>query len=165
METQRTALTAPQGGRASPEEIKDWLEWAGSKMLAMGTSSPLPKAFGVNWPDIAPDVNTAYGYSGERLRPALPDSFEIQLMDKILEFPSLYITDIDTRRILNARALVTPIGNKYVHNWTNIAKMLHTHRRAVRLLHEKGLVVIAKGLPVDKASTIRPLLRPIPHRT
>lgn len=140
-------------------EVQQWLEWAGCHLLAMGLSSPFPKEPNCAWPEYAQDKHLAYGYTGLRLRPALPNRFEIDLMDKILELPML-VSDIQIRRIINARALVTPVGNRYVNSWTKIAFMLHTSVPRVKRMHDKGLNEIVRKLPEEKVYTIRQTLRP-----
>jgi hypothetical protein len=143
--------------RASPEELRTWLEWAGSKLLAMQISSPKPKGPHTSWPSFAQEAALAYGYTGERLRPALPRSQEIELMDKILLFPNL-VTDITSRRIINSRSLVTPVSNRYLYSWSKLAFMLHMDRRRVIRLHFTGLCEIVSALPKEKVDAIRRLL-------
>lgn len=143
--------------RASPEELRSWLEWAGSKLLAMHISSPAPRGPHTSWPIYADDAIQAYGYTGERLRPALPRSEEIELMDKILLFPN-HINDITSRRIVNSRALVTPVSNRYLYSWSKLAFMLHMDRRRVIRLHFSGLCEIGSALALEKIDAIRRLL-------
>jgi hypothetical protein len=142
---------------ATPEEIRQWLEWAGSKLLAMSISSPRPKGYKTAWPEYADDYKQAYGYTGERLRPPRPQSTEIALMDKLLTFPSL-IVDVNTRRIVNSRSLVTPVSNRYLYSWTKLAYMLHVDRRRVIRLHYNGLLEISGKLPAEKVDILRRLL-------
>ena len=54
------------------DEVRQWLEWAGGMLLSMGLASPAPKEPHSAWPTFAQDATLAYGYSGERLRPARP---------------------------------------------------------------------------------------------
>ena len=142
---------------ASPIEVKEWLEWAGAKLLAMHISSPKPKEFRSFWPDYADEAHSAYGYTGERLRPAQPRAVEIELMDKLLLFPGL-IEDIQIRRIVNARALVSPVANRYLYSWHKLGFMLNTSPRRVVRLHAKGLITIADKLPPEKVDAVRRLL-------
>ena len=137
-------------------ELCEWLEWSGARLLSMSIRSPYPKNPGSAWPDYAQDATVAYGYTGERLRPALPNRFEIGLMDKILLLPNL-IEDITTRRIISSRMLVAPVSNRYLYSWTKIAYILHTERRRVKTLYDKGLVEIATKAPQEKIDDIRHL--------
>jgi hypothetical protein len=141
------------------EDIRLWLEWAGSKLLAMNIASPAPKDSGSYWPEYRQD-NQAYGYTQNRLRAGLPNRHEIDLMDEILGLPSL-VNDITIRRILNARALVTPVANRYVYSWSKIAIMIYSERRRVVRLHFIGLCEIANKVSPDKASTFKQSLQGI----
>jgi hypothetical protein len=138
-----------QGVIVPVEEIKEWLEWAGARLLSLQISSPLPKEPHVSWPEFAQDHREAYGYTGERLRAAIPNRFEIELMDEILLLPGL-IQDITRRRIVNARALVTPISNRYLYSWTKLAFMLHTSKYQVVRHHVLGLKDIQRNVSQDK---------------
>jgi hypothetical protein len=138
----------------SAEELQGWLEWAGSKLLAMNLSSPLPKGPRVSWPAFAQDHRTAYGYTNERLRAGRVTGHEITLMDEILPLVGL-VQDITVRRIVNARILVTPVGNRYVYTWSRIAFMLHSDRRRVARLYANGLSEIIRRLSSDKVDAIR----------
>lgn len=138
----------------SVEELQTWLEWSGAKLLAMNLASPFPKGPRVSWPDFAQDHRTAYGYTNERLRAGRVTSHEIALMDEILPLVSL-ISDVNVRRIVNARILVTPVSNRYVYTWSRIAFMLHSDRRKVARLYSSGLSEITRRLPSAKVDAIR----------
>lgn len=135
-------------------EVQFWLEWAGQKLLAMKIPSPYPKIPTAAWPTFAQDFHAAYGYTEATLRAAIPHSKEIQLMDEILLLPSL-VSDPNIRRLLHARALITPVAQRRLYSWTKLGKMLRTDRRAVARLHEKGLVEILDKLKNNKAYSIR----------
>lgn len=146
-----------QADAIAPEDIRLWLEWAGGKLLSMSIPSPAPRGMHNAWPEYADDHRRAYGYTGERLRASLPRAKEIELMDEILALPSL-VTDVTIRRVLNARALVTPISQRYLYSWTKIAFMLHTDRKRIVRLHFMGLCEIGRRLAPAKADAIRSTL-------
>ena len=137
-----------------PDELLEWLEWSGSKLLAMNIKSPFPREPTAAWPDYAPDKNTAYGYTGERLRPGQPTGFQISLMDQVLQLISL-ISFVPHRRIVNARSLVTPVANRYLYSWSRLAQMQHTSRYLVIRMHEKGIEEIIGRVPSAKIDAIR----------
>ena len=139
--------------KINPEEVKIWLEWASSKLLSMQISNPAPRAPGSGWPEIARDP-IAYGYSGEKLKPAYPRANEITLMDEILSLPSL-IPDVTLRRVVNARSLITPVANRHVYSWNKIALMIHSDRRKAASLYEEGIKAIVSNLAPGKAYTIK----------
>ena len=136
------------------EEIREWLEWGGSKLLSLRVPSPFPKSFHTAWPDFPQNPFTAYGYTAERLRPPVPTSREIVLMDEILRLPAL-VSDPLPRRIIHARSLVTPIAPRYLYSWAKIARLLHLDRRTVAGFYLRGLKEIDRKLERDKRHTIR----------
>lgn len=138
----------------SPAELQQWLEWAGSKLLAMNIRSPFPKEPGTAWPSYAQEAIVAYGYTNERLRPAAPTKFQITIMDEILLLPSL-VSNIQARRIINARALVTPVSNRYLYSWSKIAEINHTSKFRVQSMHRRGLDEITKSLAPEKRDALR----------
>lgn len=149
--------------RASPDEVRDWLEWAGATLLAMRLRSPFPREFRAAWPEFPSDFNDAYGYTAESFRVPAPSSADIDLMDTILALPSL-VDDPTTRRILHRRALVTPLTGRYIHSYRSIALLLHSDERRVARLHKAGLVRIAGRMPYVQVCSLRNFLRPF-HTT
>ena len=131
------------------QEVRTWLEWSSSKLLAMQISSPLPRGYRVAWPEYRVDWQ-----DDEKLRPPKVSSYEIALMDELLLLPN-YIVDVTTRRVVVARSLVTPVSNRNVYSWPKIALMLHSNRKRAAWLYLKGLREIARALPADKASVLR----------
>ena len=149
-------LPLPQAA-LTPEELAEWLAWAGSKLLAMNLSDGSPRPPAIAWPAYANDASAAYGYTGERLRPPRPTSFEIELMDKILALPML-CRAVHVRKIINARLLVTPVSNRHLYSWTKIAYVMHTDARRVARLHRQGLNEIIGALAPEKANAFRLLI-------
>lgn len=158
-QTDTKAASLPEATSLTTEEIKKWLEWSGQRLLAMHIASPKPRGPHSSWPEFAADAAKAYGYTPNRLRAAVPRSREIELMDEILLLPNL-IKEVNVRRIINARALVTPVSNRYVYSWSRVAFMLHTSEYKVKRLHDLGLHSIIVALSVEKASTIRHSIAP-----
>lgn len=139
--------------RPEPAEVNTWLEWAGGKLLSLGTQSPGPKSYRVAWPDFPDDVNTAFGYTDPKLRVPKPSKDEIPIMDEILLLP-LVVGNVTTRRIIHARLLVTPLGGRHLYPWTRLAKLLHTDRRTVAHRHAQGLVEISEHAEPTKICLI-----------
>ena len=137
-----------------PAEVRQWLEWASGKLLALNIRSPAPAEPRVAWPEYAHDKRDAYGRTANTLRAATPTRLEIPLMDEILLLPGL-IPDIKARRIVNARSLVTPVSGRYIYSWPKIALMVHSDRKAVARLYVGGLRSIAANLPAEKAYALR----------
>ena len=141
----------------TPIELIRWLEWAGGVLLSMKIPNPAPKLTGSAWPDYASDANMAYGYTGERMKPAIPSSVEIELMDKLLALPSL-TDNVNFRRVVNARLLVAPISNRHLYSWSKIAFMLHTTRYITKSWHHRGLLDIASKIEPEKIYAFRVVL-------
>jgi len=150
------ARASPEGiaHGLAPDEVREWLEWSGAKLLSMTLASPVPRGYKSNWPSFAQDASVAYGYTAERLRPAMPSGKEIQLMDEILLLPGL-VNDITQRRIVNSRALVRPVANTHLYSWSKLAHMLGMDRRKVVRLYLSGINEIIDRVPQPQAYTIR----------
>lgn len=133
--------------------MQEWLEWAGSKLLAMPIRTPgpeLPRAF---WPAIVADEISAEG-AGFRLRIGAPTNDEIPLMDRILLLPNL-CADPFKRKVIHARSLVSPRNGRHLVRWTKIAFALHTDARTVRRWYWRGLREIGERVETDVVYTIR----------
>jgi hypothetical protein len=126
----------------SPDEIRLWLEWAGSRLLSLPSGRLYPQSFRSFWPNYPDDVHTAFGYTNTSLRPNPPPPEDIAIMDAVFDLV-LLVDRVTTRRILQARALVSPINGRYLFHWTTIAVILSSNRRAVAAEHGKGLEKIA----------------------
>lgn len=144
-------------GPLRSDELQHWLEWAGSKLLALQITSPYPRPPSAAWPIYALDPNVAYGYSSERLRPPSPTGRDIKFMDELLLWQNK-INDVTTRRIVGTRLLVHPISNRYLFTWSKIAFMIHSDRRKVMRLHKSGLEELVAKVEKDKVYTIRAFL-------
>lgn len=135
-------------------EIQEWLEWAGSRLLALRIKSPAPASYRSYWPDFAEDVAAAYGYTQETLRaPAVPPH-EITRMDQILALPAL-IADVRTRRIVHRRALVTPVSQRYVYSFTKLSRDFHISRQRAAQLHRAGLGEIGDWMKQRQVYALR----------
>lgn len=143
----------------NPAEIQFWLEWAGQRLLSLQVGKIKPQQYRSFWPDYPDDKYTAFGYTGERLQPALPSANEIPLMDSILNLV-LLIPDITPRRIVNSRCLINPINNRYLYSWSKIAVLLHMNRHSVKVLHQKGIKQIAGQVPDGLVYRLRQSLPP-----
>lgn len=137
-----------------PSEIRDWLEWAGSQMLSLSVPRIRPSSYRSFWPEIPPDPIVAYGFNPTRLRPPPPGSEAIKIMDGIFDL-ILLVPHIQTRRILQARALVSPLNGRYLYGWTTLAVILHSNRKAIAAEHKKGLRLISSQIPTVSLARFR----------
>lgn len=124
--------------KPDPNLIIACLEWAGQVLLSMDIKSPKPTEYRAYWPEYAQDPSEAYGYTGEKLRVAIPKASDIELMEDIYKWLTL-IENKQPRQVVAIRSLVTPISERYVYPWTKIAITLHMDRRGVKRLHRQGI--------------------------
>jgi hypothetical protein len=143
------------------DELQLWLEWAGSRLLAMQIASPFPKEPTAAWPIFAQEANLAYGYTDERLRPPRPSAIEIGIMDDMLTLPSLASRAVE-RRVLQARLLITPVSHRRLYSWRRIAELLHTSPYTVTRMHLRALREIAPQVPEGKIYSFRAALTSYP---
>jgi hypothetical protein len=141
----------------TPQEIKHFLEWAGQRILALPARNLYPQNFRSFWPDYPDDKHTAYGYSNTKLRPPAPSKDEIPLVDEILQLV-LMVPIEKQRRILNARALISPINGRYLFPWSKISVLLRSDPRTIKTLHRKGLEFIAIRVEDERVGRFRAII-------
>lgn len=123
------------------------LEEAGATLLAlpMGTGARADLRTS-RWPVVRAAVD-AYGWSGQRLRPAIPQAAAITRMDEALSWIGLIPQEnYVLRRIVGARALVSPLTGKHLFTWRRLGTALGADARAVRRWHAKGITAILAAL-------------------
>jgi len=160
--TARSGAPAPCVPRPlAPPELRDWLEWAGERLLALHVGPIKPRDSGVIWPDYVQELNVfePVHHGRDRLRPASPPPEDITIMEEILRFPAL-CTHIAHRRVLHLRALIKPINGRHVYSWTQIAEKLHSDREQIRRAHAKALREAASKAPASNVCRIRAYLTP-----
>lgn len=137
----------------APSEVKDWLEWAGQRMLVMSVGRTKPAGYRVYWPDFAPDPIVAYGYHNAQARLSKPSAREIPVVDEILGLV-VVIPDRTRRRIVSSRALVRPVSGRPIFGWQRLGRLLHVDSRTIKRLHAKGLQEICDLGPEAKMRQI-----------
>jgi hypothetical protein len=118
---------------ANPE-ITWWLEWAGGKLMAHPMRGLRPATYRSYWPDYKTEINEP-----ERkavVRP--PNAQEINVMDEILLLPNLCV-EVRTRRVVHLRSMINPLTGRNIVGWTRLAEMLHSDRRQIRRVWERGI--------------------------
>lgn len=133
------------------EFVSHKLERAGMTLLSIHDKSPFPRGFQTAWPEFARTLIEAYGYSGVRLKTPVPSAMEISEMDTVFSWLTLIPNDrFVLRRIVAARALVSPINQRHLYSWRRLANLLGCDRRAVTRWWEQGIALIVKGLEPTK---------------
>ena len=143
----------------TPTELKDWLEWAGARLLAMPSPKIKPAEPHVIWPEYSQDKFEVLNFrGGMSLRANAPSKEEIPLVDDILLLPNV-CKEQRVRRILHARALVNPVNGRYLYNWSRLAKLLQSNRDAIKRQHEKGLIEVIRKTPPGQICRIAVFFR------
>ena len=126
------------------------LEEAGATLLALPNRG---HALGMRgyWPDVVHDAALAYGYGTTPLRPAAPGPRDITRMDEALGWLALIPQDrFVLRRVVGARALVSPINGRALFSWRRLAVLVGADRRAVERWHGDGIALIVAALRDQK---------------
>ena len=143
------SCVAPRPGtcRIDHDGIVGRLEQAGATLLAMRVRSPYPATYGTNWPQVLHDAVEAYGWTDEPTRPALPDSATISRMDVTFNWLGAIPNHRHVlRRIVAARALVSPESGKHLLGWRRLARIIHADHHAIMRWHRDGIGIIINGL-------------------
>jgi hypothetical protein len=134
------------GIRVAPDLVCNWLEWAGTRLLASPSTKIKPAGPKVIWPDYALDVYQVLDFrKGLAMRAPAPSASEIPVMEEILLLPNL-CSEVRTRRVLHARCLLNPITLRHINSWQKIARDLHLDPTTARYKHKSGLVEVAEKI-------------------
>lgn len=131
------------------EYVTARLEEAGATLLSLPGSGPGNALKTSKWPTVHSTVE-AYGWSNTRLRPAMPEAATITRMDEALAWiEAIPQENYVLRRIVGARALVSPLTGRHLFSWRRIGKILGADPRAVRRWYDKGIDLICRALAAD----------------
>lgn len=127
-------------------EIIARLEAAGATLLALRIAIG-PTGHRSAMPEPVREAGQSYGWSQATARPATPCAAAIDAMDEALSWVNLIPPDrYVLRRIVNARALVSPTTQRHLYTWSAIARLIGADRKAVARWHAQGIAIIAAGL-------------------
>ncbi|HWA79454.1 MAG TPA: DUF6362 family protein [Acetobacteraceae bacterium] len=122
------------------------LEEAGATLLALPSRGARTGFSASAWPVVHATIE-AYGWSGARLRPAVPSAQAISRMDEALGWIRLIPQEnYVLRRIVGARALVSPLNGRHVFSWRRLGGLLGADGRAIQRWHGKGIAMIVAAL-------------------
>jgi hypothetical protein len=142
----RAAEKARGGARYDAELVTLRLEEAGATLLSLPASGPRTDMRTSGWPAVHATIE-AYGWSGTRLRPAVPQAAAISRMDEALGWIQLIPQEnYVLRRIVGARALVSPLTGRHLFSWRRLGGLLGADGRAVSRWHVKGVAMIVARL-------------------
>lgn len=154
------ALPAPRGatngakfGAIDAAFITWRLEEAGATLLSLpftGFSTKLAQSR----LDVVRCALEAYGWAATRLKPAVPDPARISRMDESFAWLGLIPPDrYVLRRIVGARALVSPLTGRHLFPWRRLGALLGADHKAIQRWHGTGIALIATALRANEAVT------------
>jgi hypothetical protein len=139
------------------QEVRLRLEQAGATLLALPGGSGMARVRS-NMPDYIQDSRTGFKIDGPvKMRPPTPSAAAITAMDEAFSWISLIPADraapgsadlhalgggVMKRRIVWARALVSPVTNRYLFSWSKLAETTGCDRKALRQWHGDALGLI-----------------------
>jgi len=92
----------------------------------------------------------AYGWNDARLRPSPPDAARISRMDEALGWIARIPHDrYVLRRIVGARALVSPTTERHLYPWRRLGALLGADHKAVQRWHAQGIALIVASLNAE----------------
>jgi hypothetical protein len=122
------------------------LEEAGSTLLALpmaGWSTRLR----TSRLDVVQAALESYGWEKRPVRPPVPSAQRITRMDEALSWiPSIPRDRVVLRRIVGARALVSPTTERHLFSWRRLGSMLGADHKAVQRWHAQGIDLIVTAL-------------------
>ena len=131
----------------TPQELEEWLEWAGVRLIAMPGKRIGPDEYRSFWPDFSQDKFEITEFRiGLGIRMMAPSNKEIPIVEEILTLPSL-CKDIRGRRTLHMRSLLHPINLRHIFPWKRIAEILQSDPRTISKLHHRCLIQVAQAIP------------------
>ncbi len=138
------------------------LEEAGATLLALpgtGWSTRLRSSS----LEIVRTAAESYGWTSQRIRPAIPSAARITDMDEILGWISLIpLERYVLRRIVGARSLVHPISEKHLFPWRRLGTALGADHKAVQRWHKEGIGIIVSALASGGSPGRSAVLRAMP---
>lgn len=160
-----SSARAPTGAVRLPAYDADLviyrLEEAGMTLLALPHTGPSTQ-LRQSRIEIVRTALDAYGWTPERARPAVPDSTKIDRMDEALAWITLIPRErYVLRRIVGARALVSPMTERHLFSWRRLGAVLGADHKAVKRWHTEAIGLIVAALNRRAAQlTGEPAARP-----
>lgn len=124
------------------------LEEAGRALLALPNTGPNTQLRTTRH-DVVQSAVEAYGWArvDTRLRPATPTAGQITRMDEALDWiPRIPIDRYVLRRIVGARALISPITERHLFPWRRLGALLGADHKAIQRWHIQGINIIVAAL-------------------
>ena len=140
-------------GRIDADYVVSRLEEAGTALLALPNTGHSPR-LRTSTLDVVRSALEGYGWEGGKLRPPVPDAACITRMDEALGWiPRIPIDRYVLRRIVGARALVSPVTERHLFPWRRLGTLLGADHKAVQRWHAQGIALIVESLNAGLAAT------------
>jgi hypothetical protein len=141
---------ADRGARHAEKPDADYviyrLEEAGATLLALPGTGWSPR-LRTSQLEIVRTALEAYGWEPPRARPPMPTAQHITRMDEALAWIPLIPRDrYVLRRIVGARALVSPLTERHLFSWRRLGVLLGADHKAVQRWHGEGVRIIVGAL-------------------
>jgi uncharacterized protein DUF6362 len=122
------------------------LEEAGATLLALPGSGWTTKLRASSLEIVRTAIEN-YGWTENRIRPAIPSASRISRMDEAMAWITLIPLDrYVLRRIVGARSLVSPTTDRHLFPWRRLAAVLGADHKAVQRWHRQGIDLIVAAL-------------------
>ena len=122
------------------------LEDAGASLLALPGTGWTTKLRSSSL-EIVRTAIESYGWTEQRLRPAVPSAIRITRMDEALGWIALIPLDrYVLRRIVGARSLVSPVTDRHLFPWRRLGAAVGADHKAVQRWHRQGIDLIVAAL-------------------
>ena len=136
------------------EYVRYRLEEAGRTLLALPNKGPSTQLRTTRH-DVVQSAVEVYGWTrvDARLRPAMPTSSQVTRMDEALDW--IRFIPIDRyvlRRIVGARALISPITERHLFPWRRLGTLLGADHKAIQRWHSQGINLIVTRLQTPNCS-------------
>ena len=129
------------------EALVTRLEDAGRTLLALPNTGYTTKLRTTQLDILATAVEAYATTQNSRLRPAMPDAQRITRMDETLAWIPLIPRDrYVLRRIVGARALVSPVTERHLYTWRRLGILLGADHKAIQRWHGEGIALIRAAL-------------------
>jgi hypothetical protein len=122
------------------------LEEAGATLLALpGTGYSTHMR--VSQLDVVQAAAEAYGADKARMRAPVPSASRITRMDEALGWiPLIPQERYVLRRIVGARALVSPVTERHLYSWRRLGTLIGADHKAVQRWHAQGIDMLVAAV-------------------
>lgn len=150
-------IVEPARSESAGAAIVARLEEAGRTLLALPHTG-WTTSLRTSKLDILRAAAEAYGNdAGARLRPAMPSAAQVTRMDEAFAWLMLIPQDrYVLRRIVGARAMVSPLTDRHLYPWRRLASLLGADHKAIQRWHADGIHIILRAYASSALTTAAP---------